>query len=95
MDETRAATSTPPQDDGARAFSGRKQEASVMDRVKKGCTSFYASSQETLGYVKAFFVGWGKKITAKSEKEAAEADLRTAKMQVQATEAAENLKNGT
>lgn len=37
----------------------------------------------------------GKKITAKSEKEAAEADLRTAKMQVQATEAAENLKNGT
>lgn len=37
----------------------------------------------------------GKKITAKSEKEAAEADLKTAKMQVQATEAAENLKNGT
>lgn len=63
MDETRAATSTPPQDDGARAFSGRKQEASVMDRVKKGCTSFYASSQETLGYVKAFFVGWVSSFT--------------------------------
>ncbi|CAK9313023.1 unnamed protein product [Citrullus colocynthis] len=94
MDEIRAS-STPPQDDGAVAFPGQKQEASVMDRVKKGCTSFYASSQETLRYVKAFFVGWGKKMTAKSEKEAAEADLKTAKMQVQATEDAENTKKRT
>ncbi|XP_038886259.1 uncharacterized protein LOC120076486 [Benincasa hispida] len=93
MDEIRAS-STPPQDDGAGTFSGRKQEASVMDGVKKGWRFFCASSQETLRYVKAFFVGWGKKMTAKSEKEAAEADLKTAKMQVQATEAAENTKRG-
>ncbi|XP_022132044.1 uncharacterized protein LOC111005010 [Momordica charantia] len=64
-----------------------------MDRIKSGCMSFYASSQETLRYVKAFFVGWGKKMTAKTEEEAAKADLKTAKMQVQATEAAENTKN--
>lgn len=32
-------------------------------------------------------------MTAKTEEEAAKADLKTAKMQVQATEAAENTKN--
>lgn len=40
-------------------------------------------------------IGQGKKMTAKSEKEAAEADLKTAKMQVQATEDAENTKKRT
>ncbi|KAG6585352.1 uncharacterized protein LOC111454014 [Cucurbita moschata] len=98
MDEIRASTPPPPpppQDEGAGRFSGSKEEASVMDRVKKGCRAVYASSQEALRYVKAFFVGWGKKMTAKSEKEAAEADLKMAKMQVEATEAAENAKKGT
>lgn len=37
----------------------------------------------------------GKKMAARSEKEAAEADLKMAKMQVEATEAAENAKKGT
>ncbi|KAL8166115.1 hypothetical protein V2J09_007614 [Rumex salicifolius] len=62
-------------------------------RVKKECLSTFVSLQEGFTYVKAFFVGQGKKLTAKNEDEAAAADLETSKMQVEATDAAERAKN--
>ncbi|KAM5575244.1 hypothetical protein ABKV19_014270 [Rosa sericea] len=72
----------------------RKQaEISGMSRMKTECIAFTVSLQEGFRYVKAFFVGQAKKLTARNEKEAAEADLVTAKMQVEATDAAEDTKN--
>ncbi|KAG8369674.1 hypothetical protein BUALT_Bualt14G0038300 [Buddleja alternifolia] len=46
-----------------------------------GCISFVASIEENLRYFKASVVGLTKKLTAKTEKEATDADLQTAKMQ--------------
>ncbi|KAH1095153.1 hypothetical protein AAZX31_14G169100 [Glycine max] len=44
------------------------------------CLSFAASLQEGFQYVKAFFVGQVKTITARNEKEASEAELEATKM---------------
>ncbi|MCL7045013.1 hypothetical protein MKW94_002670 [Papaver nudicaule] len=63
-----------------------------MSGIKNGFVSFTASVQEGFGNVKAFFVGNTKKLMAKNEKESSEADLQTAKMQVDATNAAEDTK---
>ncbi|XP_050378520.1 uncharacterized protein LOC126795815 [Argentina anserina] len=72
----------------------RKQaEISGVSRMRRECLSFTVSLQQGFGYVKAFFVGQAKKLTARNEKEAAEADLLTAKMQAEATDAAEDTKN--
>ncbi|KAE8057099.1 hypothetical protein FH972_013816 [Carpinus fangiana] len=70
----------------------RKQETSAMSRMKKDCLWFAASMQEGFGYVKAGFIALTKKLTARSEKEATEADLMAAKMQVEAADAAEETK---
>ncbi|KAL3825653.1 hypothetical protein ACJIZ3_021682 [Penstemon smallii] len=61
--------------------------------VKNRCLSFAASSQECFVYFKASVLGLVKKITAKNEKEATDADLQTAKMQVEAADNAEAIKN--
>ncbi|KAK9270343.1 hypothetical protein L1049_025922 [Liquidambar formosana] len=71
----------------------RNKETSMMSRMKKDCISFGASLQEGFGYVRAFFVGQAKKLTARNEKEATKADLQAARMQVEATDAAEDTKN--
>ncbi|MCL7050545.1 hypothetical protein MKW94_023330 [Papaver nudicaule] len=63
-----------------------------MCGIRSGFLSFTASVQEGFEYVKAFFVGNTKKLLAKNEKESSEADLQTAKMQVDATNAAEDTK---
>ncbi|KAI3961309.1 hypothetical protein MKX01_007023 [Papaver californicum] len=63
-----------------------------MSGIKDGFISLTASVQEGFGHVKAFFVGNTRKLMAKNEKEASEADLQTAKMQVDATNSAEDTK---
>ncbi|VVB01056.1 unnamed protein product [Arabis nemorensis] len=63
-----------------------------MDRVKTSCLSMVVTFQEGFSYVKAFFVGQIKKLTAKNEKEATDAQLTETKMQVEATDEAENAK---
>ncbi|CAA0843385.1 Unknown protein [Striga hermonthica] len=60
--------------------------------VKKGLVALTASMQERLGYLKALAVGFTKKLTTKGEKEATEADMQTAKMQVDAANRAEGIK---
>ncbi|RZC46856.1 hypothetical protein C5167_039800 [Papaver somniferum] len=59
---------------------------------RNGFLSFTASVQEGFGHVKAFFVGNTMKLMARNEKESSEADLHTYKMQVDATNAAEDTK---
>ncbi|KAK4428608.1 hypothetical protein Salat_1160600 [Sesamum alatum] len=68
-----------------------KQE-SAAHYVKKRCLSLAASMGEGVGYLKATVVGLSKKLTSKTEKEATDADLQTAKMQVEATDHAEDIK---
>ncbi|XP_031279227.1 uncharacterized protein LOC116137688 isoform X2 [Pistacia vera] len=63
-----------------------------MSRMKVDCLYFTTSLKEGFRYFKAFFVGLAKKVTARSEKEATEADLQTAKMQVEAADEAEDTK---
>ncbi|KAI3973441.1 hypothetical protein MKW92_022138 [Papaver armeniacum] len=63
-----------------------------MSGIKDGFVSFTASVQEGFGHVKAFFCRERKEIDGKNEKESSEADLQTAKMQVDATDAAEHTK---
>ncbi|KAK7858544.1 uncharacterized protein LOC111988009 [Quercus suber] len=87
MEEIRS--SPPPT---AESTTKREQEMSEMSRLKKDCSWFAVSVQEGFSYVKAFFFGLAKKMTAKKEREATEADLKAAKMQVEATDAAEETK---
>ncbi|TXG52638.1 hypothetical protein EZV62_021807 [Acer yangbiense] len=70
----------------------KKQDMSAMSRVKRNCLFFTASLKEGFGFIKAFFTGLGKKVTAKNEQEATEGDLQTAKMQVEAVDEAEETK---
>ncbi|CAA2991241.1 uncharacterized protein LOC111386891 [Olea europaea var. sylvestris] len=70
----------------------RKRETSAMSRLKKRCLSCAVSVGEIFRYLKAIAVGQTKKMMAKTEKEATEADLQTAKMQVEAADEAENIK---
>ncbi|XP_062165473.1 uncharacterized protein LOC133871995 isoform X3 [Alnus glutinosa] len=86
MEEIRS--SPPP----AASNTMRKQETSATSRMKKDCLWFAASMQEGFGYAKAGFIGLTKKLTARNEKEATEADLLAAKMQVEAADAAEEAK---
>ncbi|KAK3423450.1 hypothetical protein EUGRSUZ_F00437 [Eucalyptus grandis] len=81
MDEIRER---PPGDDAA--------ATAVGVGAKKECLSFAVSVQEGLRYVKALLLGQAKKMRARNEREATEADLRTAKMQVDAADAAEDAK---
>ncbi|CAL1406502.1 unnamed protein product [Linum trigynum] len=60
--------------------------------MKKDCMWLAVSVQEGFRYIKAFFVGQAKKLTAKSEEAAAAAELQTSKMQVEAADEAETAK---
>ncbi|KAA8528383.1 hypothetical protein F0562_035738 [Nyssa sinensis] len=90
MEEARS--SPPTSSTTAAANTERKQEMSAMSRMKKECLSFAVSLQEGFCYLKATIVGQGMKLVARNEKEASEADLQTAKMQVEAADAAEDSK---
>ncbi|MCI13509.1 hypothetical protein A2U01_0034627 [Trifolium medium] len=61
-------------------------KTSFGSSLKKSCLSFAVSIQETFRYATAFFV-------AKNEKEASEAELEATKKQVEAADAAEDIKN--
>ncbi|WCJ35668.1 hypothetical protein M5689_016912 [Euphorbia peplus] len=61
--------------------------------VEKECLSFLVSVQESFQYIKAKFVGLGKKVTARSEEEAMAADLQASKIEVQAADEAERAKS--
>lgn len=74
--------SNPPQTDAGKRKHG----------VKTGCLSFAASFRESLTYVTASISGFAKKITAKTEQEAAEADMTATKAQVDAANHAEHVK---
>ncbi|XP_044438678.1 uncharacterized protein [Triticum aestivum] len=67
---------------------GRK-EGETPPAVARGAASLGASVQEWVQHMKASVVGVWRKATARSEQEAAEADLRAAKEQVEATDEAE------
>ncbi|XP_034590745.1 uncharacterized protein [Setaria viridis] len=71
---------------------GRKQEAApapVASKVQREAAAAGVSVTEWLQHVKASFLGLVRKVTARSEQEAAEADMRAAKAQVEATDEAE------
>ncbi|KAG7574094.1 hypothetical protein ISN44_As09g023130 [Arabidopsis suecica] len=74
------------------AQTSQRPSKSLTDRVKTNCLSVAVSCQEGFSYVKAFFVGQTKRLTAKNEKEATDAHLTETKMQVDATDEAENAK---
>ncbi|GFS44096.1 hypothetical protein Acr_00g0088390 [Actinidia rufa] len=74
------------------AGNRRQREQSVAASMKKNCLSFAASVQESFRSLKATLVGQAKKVTARNEKEATEAYLQTAKMQVEAADDAEETK---
>ncbi|KAL4365685.1 hypothetical protein HN51_026114 [Arachis hypogaea] len=71
----------------------QKNKNSLFSRMKRGCLYFAVSVEESFRYVKAFFVGQSKVITARNEKEASAAELEATKMQVEAADAAEATKN--
>ncbi|XP_068488645.1 uncharacterized protein [Phaseolus vulgaris] len=73
--------------------SSDHKKTSFGSGLRRSCLSFAASVQEGFRYVKAFFVGQVKTITASNEQEASEAELKATKMQVDATDAAEDIKN--
>ncbi|OWM67693.1 hypothetical protein CDL15_Pgr019194 [Punica granatum] len=70
--------------------SGRK--ASALSRAKRQRAFFAVSLLEGFCYIKALLLGQENKMTARNEKEAAEADLWTYKMQVDAANATEDAK---
>ncbi|XP_044959203.1 uncharacterized protein LOC123410336 [Hordeum vulgare subsp. vulgare] len=67
----------------------RKEGETTTPAPARGAASLGASVQEWLQHVKASAVGAWRKATARSEQEAAEADMRAAKAQVEATDEAE------
>ncbi|KAI4972929.1 hypothetical protein ZWY2020_006764 [Hordeum vulgare] len=70
-------------------MEGRRKEGETTTRRRREAASLGASAQEWLQHVKASAVGAWRKATARSEQEAAEADMRAAKAQVEATDEAE------
>ncbi|KAE9595996.1 hypothetical protein Lal_00030660 [Lupinus albus] len=83
MEENGSSSSSP--------LSNHKK-VSLVSHLRKCCLSFAASLQENLRYVKAFFVGQAKTISARNEQEASAAELEATKMQVEAADAAEDIK---
>ncbi|PON85717.1 hypothetical protein TorRG33x02_184470 [Trema orientale] len=75
------------------AVGTRRRHETMSSRAKKDCLSFFVSLKEGFQYVKASIVGQAKKLTARNEREATEADLKAAKMQVEAADAAEDAKS--
>ncbi|RZS23653.1 hypothetical protein BHM03_00056617 [Ensete ventricosum] len=72
--------------------NGKDGSKMMIEKTNKGLVSLAASLEEGLQDAKASVTGLVKKATAKTEQEASEADLRTAKMQVEAADAAEKKK---
>ncbi|XP_060194222.1 uncharacterized protein LOC132623482 [Lycium barbarum] len=72
--------------------TAQPQDTPAKSSLTKGCLYFTTSLQECFRYIKAFFVGQGKKMTARSEEEVIQADMVKAKMEVEATDAAEKTK---
>ncbi|XP_044959204.1 uncharacterized protein LOC123410337 [Hordeum vulgare subsp. vulgare] len=70
---------------------GRKEgeTPAAAAAAQRGAASLGVSVQEGLQHAKASVVGAVQKAMAGSEEEAAQADLRTAKAQVEATDEAE------
>ncbi|XP_066376614.1 uncharacterized protein [Miscanthus floridulus] len=69
---------------------GRKQETTAAaSKAQREAAAAGISVHEWLQHVKASFLGLVGKVTARSEQEAAEADMRAAKAQVEATDEAE------
>lgn len=71
---------------------GRK-ETTAAARAQKEAAAAGISVRESLQHAWASFLGLVRKVTARSEEEATEADMRAAKMQVEATDEAEAKKN--
>ncbi|KAK2981041.1 hypothetical protein RJ640_005933 [Escallonia rubra] len=86
MEKVQSSAPPPP------STSDARQEMPAVSRIKKDLLSFGASLQEGFRYLKASLVGQVKKMRARSEKEASEADLQASKMQVEAADAAEDTK---
>lgn len=74
----------------SREPSGKEETA--LERIKKGFVWAGASFEEGFVHTKAAVVGFAKKLTAKSEKDATDADMQAAKMQVAAADHAEDIK---
>ncbi|PWZ05753.1 hypothetical protein Zm00014a_006202 [Zea mays] len=69
---------------------GRKQDTTAAaSKAQREAAAAGVSVHEWLQHVKASFLGLVGKVTARSEQEAAEADMRAAKAQVEATNEAE------
>lgn len=69
---------------------GRKQDTTTAaSKAQREAAAAGVSVHEWLQHVKASFLGLVGKVTARSEQEAAEADMRAAKAQVEATDEAE------
>ncbi|OEL20292.1 hypothetical protein BAE44_0018689 [Dichanthelium oligosanthes] len=69
---------------------GRKEEAAAAaSKAQREAAAAGVSVHEWLQHVKASFLGLVRKVTARSEQEAAEADMRAARAQVEATDEAE------
>ena len=66
-----------------------EEEVPAAAKAQRGAASFGVSMQEWFQHVKASVMGVARKATARSEQEAAEADMRVAKEQVEATDEAE------
>ncbi|GMN40185.1 hypothetical protein TIFTF001_009407 [Ficus carica] len=92
MEETRSSPAPTTATGVGSSTSRRRQDTSATSRMKKDCLSFLVSLKEGFQYFKASIFGQAKKLTAKNEREATEADLRAEKMQVDAANAAEEAK---
>ncbi|KAG2613340.1 uncharacterized protein LOC120704123 [Panicum virgatum] len=71
------------------AGGGRRQQETAASKAQRGAVAAGISVHEWLQHVKASFLGLVRKVTARSEQEAAEADMLAAKAQVEATDEAE------
>ncbi|CAL5054072.1 unnamed protein product [Urochloa decumbens] len=67
---------------------GRKQQETAA-KAQREAAAAGVSVNEWFQHVKASFLGLVRKVTARSEQEAAEADMRAARAQVEATDEAE------
>lgn len=68
------------------------KEETALERMKKGFVWAGASLEERFVQTKAAVVGFANKLAAKSEKDATDADMQAAKMQVAAADHAEDIK---
>ncbi|KAF4367222.1 hypothetical protein G4B88_026729 [Cannabis sativa] len=94
MEEIRSSSSASPPPTTTTIAGGGDHNNNNKSSMgaKKGCLSFIVSLKESFCYMKASIFGLAKKVSAKNEREASEAELKAAKMQVEAADAAEHAK---